>query len=734
MCALFTLGVLDCPGPYPCDVVAQASCTFILNCTSPVGCNTHCSGIMDPRSQPLTLNSTLLCGAPGGSCSCSTGGCQQWDECKPGKTCNGDPCATISCFGREIVYNSTSGTCGCQCRSDQKRASDGGCYLFGNADCPSLCQHGECHQGKCWCNLGYSGEGCSQRDSCVTLAKANATSCPNECPFCIDGTCFITVRSKSLLNIPLVCPLGWACVFVCDDESCSHEPLDLVCPLGTGPCELWCWGVSALLLPFGVSWPGEFRPYSKCTRHRLICEDPVVGCQARCGMYTETTSRSPYYQARTVRAIISNGTSIESASLTPLGSCSVGTDSCYIGETDTCYKEGAFSGALNFYGYVRTCPLDRVGQWLKPYVNETTNTCECACGAGYEFVNGSCSALGCFPKCQNLGVCQVVANNTHQNSTAFACKCFAGWSGKDCTSRCFFPITANVTFCANGYYIIDGKLVIPGNRSLDLYRELPDLQRIDVHGDVTFGGFNSTLSIAIRNLSSIVVSPSVNVSGNWVQSGGSTLQSAVVFDPSTGTFVVTTLNINGILQLTDASFELAFNAADIIEFLKKSSNSSLEMSLMTFSNRTGEFANFRFDDGGSSAGCEKLVKTAQYTTAGNGKGSLIVLFGLDRSGCDANKGSGDDMTSGTNTATIAVAVIVPVVAIGIAAGFTVWQRKRLAKAIQAASSKLKQGNQVAQKNLSTIAPLHAEQTASKTGWSSGRKDLAAVKNVEMQGI
>jgi hypothetical protein len=635
----YHFGYIDCFGPYPCDLISQDYAAVYFNCTSPIGCTIHCSDILNSEGA-VQDRSSLRCTAPNGSCSCSSQNCPGWVTCEPGLTCNGDPCANKYCSDSMVVYNQTAGTCSCKCPVGRWTASDENCYALEDNPCTLSCVNGVCHDGRCWCGIGYYGDDCSLRDD--TVALATTSDCPFPCTFCSRGSCII----ESFEADEVRCPLGWACIFVCG-RFCTGAAKNLVCPQGSGPCELWCWQAVQIVngfFPF-LPFPGELRPFSACTKSQLICEDPEKGCQARCGNNTLARTSSPYYHARTVRNIICNGTAVNSSSLTvPPNGC--GTSSCLIAEYDTCYKEGNFSEELSFYGFIRTCPIDRAGQWLIPYVDNRTNTCECSCGDGFEFVNSTCSAVGCTPKCQNLGVCQVAAN-----STGFVCKCFGGWNGKDCTSRCFFPVTANVTQCENGFYVIDGQLVVPGNASVDLYRDIPDLQRLKVNGSVTA---NSTLSIAPYNISGVNFQPIVTVSGNWVQTGGTTLQNAVIFDPSKGTFIATLLSINGAAQFSNSSLEVALNGAELVKWLKLRKE-SFTLTLITFGNLSGEFAAINFKQLVSGDDCEKLVNRTSYN-----QGSLTVVFSLDSSACTP---SIDGLVS-TNGLAIGLGVTAAILVVG----------------------------------------------------------------------
>lgn len=538
-CALAVGGFVDCPGPFPCDVIYQEACQFFINCSSLVGCTMHdyrsvggSRHVRDSNFYP----STLSCVAPNGSCFCDGSPLDDITPCVPGVTCNGDPCASAGCdLSQTPNYNATTGVCSCLCRDDQVRADNGDCFIFGTRDCNRSCNYGICRDGKCWCSLGYTGDDCSQQnESCdLGLVVRNTTSCPSGCNFCVGGTCFVQTSSFVSTQETIFCPPGWGCVFICA-EDCQASPTTFFCDEQSGPCELWCWGVNSFHFGFLES-PAEYRPFSPCTPHTLKCLDTTRGCRSRCGLYSQALNPSPYYQARTMRMIQYGSLNITTRSATTVGPCGVGTDSCYLSQGDICYDESRSSSDLRIYGSLEVCPLDQAGQWLVPSINSTANRCDCTCGEGRVLVNGSCTALGCSPTCQNGGVCQLTANLTNPGSPAFACRCFGGWNGRDCTSRCFFPVTANVTLCENGNYRISGHLEIPTNRSVDLFGELPDLRGIVVEGNVSFGGANSTLGVGVRNASTLLQAPIINVTGDWTQLSGSVLRNSIVFDAAQGT-------------------------------------------------------------------------------------------------------------------------------------------------------------------------------------------------------
>lgn len=526
-CAGRTIGFAECASPYGCDFIGQDIPSLIVNCTSPLGCRFHCSGLMDSRFMSVGLGS-LSCGKTNGSCFCDRGDCTNFSPCEPGVTCNGDPCAENPCgLGDYVSFNATSGKCECSCRGFQVRTDSGDCRGVGTDDCSALCNNGACHLGKCWCQPGWNGDTCLERDLSVALKNSSAI-CPVSCLFCREGTCYLWMGAISVQPVrEITCPLGWACLFICDSVSCTDTPVRTLCPSGAGPCELWCWGHKVIEASPYLPSRGEFRPFSACTLHTIECDDASTGCRARCDL-THSSDPNIYYQTRTVRAILSGGSSISSTSVARLGAHESGTETCLIASSDICYQAGGMNRNLSYFGFIQPCPLDSASRWLQPYANAINSTCDCRCPQGYLLQNGTCNAQGCYPTCKNNGACQIVANVTHPASPGYSCRCFGGWNGKDCTSRCFFPVTANVTACDKGLYYISGQLIIPSNRSLDLFAEVPDLHGLNVTGNITFGGQNATLVIGVRNLTGLVDAPSVNVSGDWRQSNGSRLVSAVV--------------------------------------------------------------------------------------------------------------------------------------------------------------------------------------------------------------
>lgn len=207
------------------------------------------------------------------------------------------------------------------------------------------------------------------------------------------------------------------------------------------------------------------------------------------------------------------------SSAVPLDRCnSCGTDTCYIGEQDQCYLKANYTSWSGMSGYLPECGFDATGKVLDLYSNNVSKTCTCECAQGYALVNGSCSALGCNPPCQNQGIC-AVKNGQYQ------CRCFSGWNGKDCTSRCFFPVTANVTLCEAGLYRISGELAL-SNIRLDLFREVVDLVTLEVEGSLSASA-SSVLNVGLA--SNTTLSGSIHVGESLILSSNSTLESNILF-------------------------------------------------------------------------------------------------------------------------------------------------------------------------------------------------------------
>jgi hypothetical protein len=434
---------------------------------------------------------------------------------------------------------------------------------------------------------------------------------------------------------------------------------------------------------------GEARPFNPCTLYKLICQNGTRGgCTAHC---TALQTTDVYRQARTITGITCGAVQANSSSLITLDSCSkCGTDTCLIATTAPCYAPQFGTYLSSYSGYLPACPSDASGRPLQ--LTDVTGNCTCFCGEGYELRNGSCSAIGCNPQCQNLGDCQrstALVNGTETET--FRCRCFGGWTGKSCTSRCFFPVSANVTSCDDGLYQIIGGVTLPGNRTVDLYKEVPDLRELQINGTLRFSSNNITLSIVNTN---ITLSRTIVINGDWVQGNGSTLRSSI--DLLSGdVFGTTKIDIFGTADFSGARLEILLNSTQLLQRLLNSNGGSLSINMLSYESLGGSFGEITLlDVGQSSDGCTKVKSTPEYSTTSGGRGSLALLITLDKSTClypsTVPKDGQTAVTNldGTQVGTIVAAVVTPVVAIAIAVSVAVWQRAKLNKAMEAAKEKL----------------------------------------------
>lgn len=367
-----------------------------------------------------------------------------------------------------------------------------------------------------------------------------------------------------------------------------------------------------------------------------------------------------------------------------------------------------------WYGYLPPCPTDLSGRHLKLSSNPLLNTCTCDCGAGNELRNGSCSAIGCNPSCKNLGICESTTSGN-----GFRCRCFGGWTGLDCSSRCFFPVNANVTLCNDGLYKISGELNLPSNKTVDLSKDVPDLTQLEIDGSVSFQGQNSTLSVV--SLNGTIVR-SVNVTGDWFQtSGGKLVSSIIIADGGAST---STFNINGNADFSGGIFEIMLSTADIIRLLQETNSTSLSIPILSYGSLQNQFQGITINDiSAASTSCRTLKNEPKYSAAPNGgRGTLSLIFTLDTSKCADNRLQTAPGTAGASnadesvrTVAIVLGILIPVAFIAVGASVYFIKRRKVRNSIKAAEAKIAKANfdPVRAKAASTSSPKPAKSNWKK---------------------
>lgn len=179
--------------------------------------------------------------------------------------------------------------------------------------------------------------------------------------------------------------------------------------------------------------------------------------------------------------------------------------------------------------------------------------------------------------------------------------------------------------------------------------------------------------------------------------------------------------------MSGSALEIEIDRNQLLALFRSGNLSSLSVPIMNYNGLNGRFSDISITDiGGTLDGCETVSATPQYS--GDGKGSLVVVFGLDRSKCSSSL---NDNSGAAQVGTIVAAVVVPVVAVGAAAGFFFWRRRQFALASKNLARKM--ASMAEPTKPTPTAPAASTEPATATGmkrnasWSHGSKG-AKIRN------
>jgi hypothetical protein len=168
---------------------------------------------------------------------------------------------------------------------------------------------------------------------------------------------------------------------------------------------------------------------------------------------------------------------------------------------------------------LKFCEDDGEGRELVPYVSEDKKSCYCDCKDEYYVFDkdhGVCKRafltlapnlagkmshsprfhpilVQCDPPCLNGGECIEHVNVTSPNldEYIYKCRCFSGFNGDNCQTRCFFPVEVVIISCSDGVYVIGSDLNVPSGGNVTIIRDNPDVRVVTINGTFSIGANSS---------------------------------------------------------------------------------------------------------------------------------------------------------------------------------------------------------------------------------------------------